>query len=160
LTTRPILILILIRLLSIRIKRPPPSPRLTIQILNKLEIIFGSRTRFCVPILLFLLLIFFFLFVFIFELIFLRLIPIYICPSTSISGSRDSTVLPITLHPLGRVVSHLHIAIAIASSNTGDVSLSIGSGAVLGLLGLALAGFDIGVCFQFLLETAAEGIKF
>jgi hypothetical protein len=152
LTTRPIILLV--RLLSIRIKRPPPSPRLAIQILNDLKIILRSGTRISIPFFLFLILFLFLLFIFVFDLFFLRLIPIIICPNTSSSpdtstsaSSRAISILPIALHPLSGVINHLHIPISIPSSNSRNTSLGISYNAILGLLRLALPGFDIGIRF-------------
>jgi hypothetical protein len=148
LTTRPILILIC--LLSIRIKRPPPGPRLAIQILNNLKIILRSGTRISIPFFLFLVLFVFLLFIFVFDLFFLRLIPIFICPHTSSStraSSRAISILPIALHPLSWVINHLHIPIPIPSSNTRNISLGFSYNAILRLLRLALPGFDIGIRF-------------
>jgi hypothetical protein len=156
LTTRPIIILV--RLLSVRIKRPPPSPRLAVQILNDLKIILRSGTRTSIPFFLFLVLLLFFffllLFIFVSGLFFLRLIPIIIRPNTSSSpdtstsasaSSRAISILPIALHPLSGVINHLHIPISIPSSNTRNTSLGISHNAILGLLKLALPGFDIGI---------------
>jgi hypothetical protein len=152
LTTRPIILLV--RLLSIRIKRPPPSPRLAIQILNDLKIILRSGTRISIPFFLFLILFLFLLFIFVFDLFFLRLIPIIICPNTSSSpdtstsaSPRAISILPIALHPLSGVINHLHIPISIPSSNSRNTSLGISYNAILGLLRLALPGFDIGIRF-------------
>jgi hypothetical protein len=155
LTTRPIIILV--RLLRVRIKRAPLSPRLPIQILNDLKIILRSGTRISIPFFLILVLFFLFLlllFIFVSGLFFLRLIPIVICPNTSSSpgtstsaSSRAISILPIALHPLSGIINHLHIPISIPSSNTRNISLGISYNAILGLLKLALPGFDIGIRF-------------
>lgn len=157
LTSRPIIIII-IRLISIRI-HPPPRP---IQILHPINILIPPS-----PLLLFVLLIFILLlalplllfilrFTLIFYILLLRLIPI--------SQTNRTSPVRTTLHPLRGITHHLDILVLVLAARRrractgggGDFRAAVG----IGLLGLALAGFDLCVGFEFFFEAGAEGVEF
>jgi hypothetical protein len=152
LTSRPIII---IRLISIRI-HPPTRP---IQILHPINILLTPPRLILLVLILSFLTLTFLLFLITLILNFILLLRLI-----TIDLSRTATTLiPIALHPLRRVILHLDI-LALGpgrrcSHRGGGVTFA--STAVgIGLLGLALVGFDFGVGFEFLFEARAEGVEF